>query len=113
MNRTPAISNDVPIGKRIKGAEMPSTMARPCKGRRVLKTPGVETAAQERPLPQPCPAAVRPDRKTDKGRRDAFDHGQTLQGPARSQNAGSRDRRARTSASSTLPSGGPPRSENG
>ena len=26
MNSTPAISNDVPIGKRIKGAEMPSFM---------------------------------------------------------------------------------------
>ena len=50
MNRMPAISNDVPIGKRIKGAEMLSLMPRPLKGRHISsQKPGGETAAHALP----------------------------------------------------------------
>jgi len=55
MNRMPAISNEVPIGKRIKGAEMLSI---------IFPKAGSHARAHEGAFPQPCPA-VRPRMKSE------------------------------------------------
>lgn len=84
MNRTPAISSEVPIGKRIKGAEMLSFM------------PGAHL---------PKFVLQRHDHVHELRQAMGTSKSNILKGPAYSHNAGNQGRRARTAASSTLPEG--------
>ncbi len=49
MNRMPAISNEVPIGRRMKGAEILSI---------IFPKPGLVPTAHESEFPQVCPAVL-------------------------------------------------------